>query len=131
LSSEGTDHFNKLSDSERKNFYTQLKQELANAIPVRLERITSNGKSEIDNSVSRTILSINIEKGENNEVSVTSAIKDLDILIRKQHFTLIGFGDSSKYLDQEYGYQTFRKNSFIKLLNEDLFQEERMFSKLN
>src|ERR1044072_3731619 len=106
LTSKGTDYFESLSNAERKDFYKKLRQELANAIPVNLERITSNENVETDSSVTprQIFLSINIKKSEDEqEISVNLAIKDLDELIKHKSITVIGSGDSSRYLDEVYG----------------------------
>jgi len=41
------------------------------------------------------------------------AADDLNYLIKHQRITVISFGEASKYLDKDFGYQTFRKNPFI------------------
>ena len=115
MTSEGTDHFESLDVTERKDFYKTLKQELAKAIPVNLERITSNENVETDTSTAENqiFLSININKDEaGQERSVSFAIKDLDELIRHKAITIIGSGESSRYLDQDYGYRPIRKDLF-------------------
>ena len=125
LTPEGSAYFESLNHVERELFYTELRQELANAIPVKLERITTNGNAETDISVSpkQILLSINIVKAETKqEKTVASVIGDLDTLIRNKPITVIASGNSSRYLNQEYGYKPFRKDSFfLKLLDKNLF----------
>ena len=86
---------------------------MAKAIPVSLERITSKGITEIDASAAekQILLSIDINKDETGqERSVNLAVKDLDELIRHKAITVIGSGETSKYLDPGYGYELIRKN---------------------
>ncbi len=120
MTPEGTKYFESLDDEGRKDFYMKLRQELADAIPVSFNRITTNENNEIDTSIpsKQILLSINIEKDETKqERSVGLAINDLDHLIKHQSITVISFGESSNYLDKEYGYKPFRKISFINYEN--------------
>ena len=113
MTSEGTDYFERLNNTEREDFYKRLRQELAIAIPVNLERVTSNKNVEIDSSVTpqQIFLSINIEKNEDERgMFINLATKNLDELIKHKSITVIGFGKSSRYLDQVYGYKLIRKN---------------------
>jgi len=103
---------------------------LAKAIPVSPDRITSNGRHEIDTSVSpeQYILSINIKSAKTKEeTSVNSAANDLNTLIKYKLITPIGSGEYSKYLDHEYGYETIRK-SFI-FLKKIFFQTKILAQK--
>ncbi|PKY51378.1 hypothetical protein RhiirA4_424468 [Rhizophagus irregularis] len=111
LTLDGTNYFKSIKNDKikRKEFFGNLTQELAKAIPVSLERVTSSERHEIDTSVSskQYILSINIEKAKNqDENSVNSVADDLDTLIKNKFITLIGSGEYSNYLDHEYGYVT-------------------------
>jgi hypothetical protein len=115
LTVEGTVQFKGFKDNElkRKEFFDNLTLELAKAVPVSQERITTSGRHEIDTSVTpeQYILSINIEKAKNKgERSVDSIANDLDILIKNKLITVIGSGAYSNYLDHVYGYETIRKN---------------------
>ncbi len=86
---------------------------MADAIPVSPERITSNENTETDPSASpkQIFLSINIKKDETKqERSVNLAIKDLQNLIEHKAITVIGSGESSRYLDEKYRYMPIRKN---------------------
>ncbi|CAG8571136.1 12110_t:CDS:10 [Rhizophagus irregularis] len=111
LTSEGTNYFKSIKDDKLKykEFFDNLTRELAKAIPVSTERVTTSEKYEIDTSVSseQYILSINIEKAKNkDEISVNLAAIDLDTLIKNKFITLIGSGVYSNYLDHKYGYVT-------------------------
>ncbi|RGB30362.1 hypothetical protein C1646_765464 [Rhizophagus diaphanus] len=111
LTLDGTVYFKSIrhDKNKRKEFFDNLTQELAKAIPVSTERITSSGRHEIDTSVSpeQYILSINIEKVKNkDDNSVNLVASDLNTLIKNKFITLIGSGEYSNYLDHEYGYVT-------------------------
>ncbi len=113
LNPEGTSYFKNLDVVGRKEFYMKLRQELAKTIPINLKRITTNGNIETDTSISskQILLSIDIEEKETKqEISVTLAIQVLDTLIKKRSITAISSGEYTKYLDEDYGYKTFRKN---------------------
>ncbi|CAG8503331.1 5032_t:CDS:10 [Funneliformis mosseae] len=111
LTAEGTFVYESLDEDGRKDFYANLMRELAYAIPISQNRITTNGKFETDPSVSpkQIILSINIEKDKTKqERTVNLAVEDLNTLIENKPITLIGSGEFSKYLDQDYGYKFSR-----------------------
>ncbi|PKY25102.1 hypothetical protein RhiirB3_510110 [Rhizophagus irregularis] len=114
LTDEGTSHFKIFEHNKIKvrDFFYNLTQELANAVPVGPERITTNGKYEIDTSVlpERYILYISIKKAkEITDTSVNLVANDLNALIQYKIITVIGSGEYSKYLDDEYGYVTIRR----------------------
>jgi len=72
LTPEGTKYFESLKDDKRKEFYEKLRKELADAIPVSLERIVTTERVETDTSISsdspkQIFLSINIEKLKKNK----------------------------------------------------------------
>ncbi|CAG8517855.1 8152_t:CDS:2 [Funneliformis mosseae] len=107
LTPEGTSYF--LYEADREVFLMKLKRELADAIPVNPNRITTNEGFEIDTSVSQKqiFLSIDIKKMETEqERSVSLAIMDLDSLIKNKPITVIASGESTSYLDEDYGYKT-------------------------
>jgi len=118
LTPEGTEYFENLDDRGRKNFYMKLRQELADAIPVSLERISTNGKFETDSSIppvfpKQIILYINIEEDKTKQGrSVNLLIETLDSLIKNKPITVIAFGETSRYIEA-YGY-LIRKNSLLK-----------------
>ncbi|PKC06050.1 hypothetical protein RhiirA5_400596 [Rhizophagus irregularis] len=110
LTSDGTTYFKSFKHDKlkRKEFFDNLTSELAKAVPVGSERITTNGRYEIDTSVSpeQYILAINIKKAKNkDEKSDNSIAEDLDTLIKNKLITVIGSGEYSNYLDHEYGYK--------------------------
>lgn len=114
MTDEGTTHFKIFEHDKIKvgEFFYNLTQELANAIPVVPGRITTNGKYEIDTSVlpERYILYISIKKAKETDRSVNLVANDLNALIQYKIITVIGSGEYSKYLDDVYGYVTKRKN---------------------
>jgi hypothetical protein len=113
LTVEGTAYFKSFKHDKikRKEFFDKLTQELAKAIPVSPERITTNGRHEIDTSVSpeQYIISLNIKKAKNSR-PVNLVASDLNTLIKNKLITVIGSGEYTNYLDSEYGYETIRKN---------------------
>src|SRR3990170_7761256 len=85
LNEDGTAHFEQLDDDGRKDFYTKLIQELADAIPVGSKRITTSGRSATETifQKKRTILSINIKNDETGQEIATNLVAtDLNTLIR-------------------------------------------------
>ncbi|CAB4399012.1 unnamed protein product [Rhizophagus irregularis] len=79
LTAEGTTYFKsfRYDKTKVKEFFDNLKQELAKAIPV-----------------------------TKNERSVNLLASDLNTLIRNKLITVIGTGEYTNYLDEEYGYET-------------------------
>ncbi|CAB4380892.1 unnamed protein product [Rhizophagus irregularis] len=83
LTTDGTSYFKSIKHDKikRKEFFDNLRLELAKAIPVSSERITTSGRHQIDTTVSpeQYILSINIKKAKNKgERSVNSIAEDLN-----------------------------------------------------
>ncbi|CAB4437913.1 unnamed protein product [Rhizophagus irregularis] len=110
LTPEGTTDFKSFKHDKIKvkEFFDNLTHELAKAVPVGPERITTNYRHEIDTSASpeQYILSINIKKAKNkDDKNVNSIASDLDTLIRNKLITVIGSGEYSNYLDKDYGYE--------------------------
>ncbi|PKC02710.1 hypothetical protein RhiirA5_424842 [Rhizophagus irregularis] len=110
LTPEGTTDFKSFKHDriKVKEFFDNLTHELAKAVPVGQERITTNYRHEIDTSASpeQYILSINIKKAKNkDDKNVNSIASDLDTLIRNKLITVIGSGEYSNYLDKDYGYE--------------------------
>jgi len=130
LTSDGTDFFRGIKDNKDKvkEFFDKLELELANAVPISPERITTKQRFQIDTSVNpnRIILSVNIKKDVTGlERSVNEVVGDLDALIRNKSVTAILFGEYSNYLDETYGYQRIRKNSFLKNCQMRIYLGER------
>ena len=116
LSPSGTRFFKGLEST--KDFIDKLKDELADAIPINRERLTSNYKFQNNvrsrNSPTPIILSINIDKAKNKTERTSKSIAaDLNALIRNLPITVLASGETSKWLDVTYGYNASRKNSFF------------------
>jgi hypothetical protein len=116
LSPNGTRFFRNLKST--KEFIDQLKDELADAIPINRERLTSNYKFQNNvhsrNSPTPIILSINIDKAKNETERTSKSISaDLNALIRNLPITVLASGETTKWLDATYGYNASRKNSFF------------------
>ncbi|RGB31637.1 hypothetical protein C1646_763840 [Rhizophagus diaphanus] len=79
LTLDGTTYFKSFKNDKvkKKEFFDNLTQELAKAIPVDPERITNS----------------------------SLIVSDLDILIKNKLTTVIGSGEYTNYLDGQYGYQ--------------------------
>ncbi|CAG8726028.1 2390_t:CDS:2, partial [Funneliformis mosseae] len=93
---------------KKKIFRDRKGQELADAIPVSRQRITTNEKAETDTSVlqRQILLPIEIKKDDSfQERTVRFAIIDLDQLITNKPITVIGSGEASQHLDEIYGYR--------------------------
>ena len=127
LNAEGTDLFRKVikNDPNKFNeFFEKLKLELADAIPISSERVTTSKKFQIDTSVNpeRIILSINIQRDETGlEIPVNLAVEHLDTLIRNKFITPISSGEFSRYLDEDFGYKRIRKNSCLKIIQMKIY----------
>ncbi|EXX76736.1 uncharacterized protein OCT59_021786 [Rhizophagus irregularis] len=111
LTEMGTSYFKSFKHDKIKvrEFFDNLTQELAKAIPVGPERITNNGEYKIDTSVlpERYILYINIKKAKKKTDMPVNLVDDLDTLIKYKIITVIGSGKYSIYLDDKYGYVTY------------------------
>ncbi|CAG8527326.1 6540_t:CDS:2 [Funneliformis mosseae] len=108
LTANGTLHFESLNKSQRNDFSKKLSQELADAIPISHDRVTTNERFETDASASQRqiLLPIGIEKDESRKQrTVKLAINDLNQLIKNKRTTIIGSGEVSKHLDETYGYE--------------------------
>ena len=116
MTANGTIYFESLNESERKIFFTTLRQELSAAIPVSFDRVTTNERIETDALApqKQIFLSININQDETRkERTVKFAIRDLDNLIKYKFITVIASGEASKHLDDSYGYHRLRKHFII------------------
>ncbi|RIA94213.1 hypothetical protein C1645_734970 [Glomus cerebriforme] len=117
LTQNGTNDFLGLSKLDRKKFYTTLLNELADAIPVNRDRITSNFRVMYDTSKNpkQIILSVKVSydmdsalkllsSGSLNQISVDSIANDLNSMIKNKTVTVFAYGETSKYLDGGYGF---------------------------
>ncbi|GBB97459.1 hypothetical protein RclHR1_00030016 [Rhizophagus clarus] len=109
LTQNGTSHFNSLNSNQKNEFFNNLTQELANAVVVATDRITTNYRFVIDteSSSKQYLLSIKIEKPQYASDRETDLIvKDLIAMIQNMDITVLASGNSSKYLESIYGYET-------------------------
>ncbi|CAB4479392.1 unnamed protein product [Rhizophagus irregularis] len=129
LTPEGTAYFLVLDIIKREEFYKNLIDQLANAIPISPKRITTSGKYETDatlpkDSLKQIILTIDIKTYEGERLAV-SAARDLDSLIRNKYITILAWGNASNFLDSDYGYQLIPKwidANWVKLLVTAVFE---------
>ncbi|RHZ82308.1 hypothetical protein Glove_109g323 [Diversispora epigaea] len=105
LTAEGTEYYENLNSTGKDQFFTNLHLELSKIIPVNIKRLSSNKKTQVDNTLpSRQIfISLDIESSE--ERSVASIIDDLNDMIKYKIITSIGLFPTTKYLDEDYGFK--------------------------
>jgi hypothetical protein len=113
LTPEGKDHFDNLSRNEQGEFFNSLTKDLADALSVASVQITTTGRFQIDttlpdNSPKQYLLSINIINASGRADLIANY---LDTMIKNKFITTLAYGNSSQYLDQNYGYVIFRKYS--------------------
>jgi hypothetical protein len=125
LTESGTAYFDKLDPNQINKFFDNLTQELAHAVIS--ERIITNYRFVIDTGIKSSskqyLLSIRIDKPQSALDRETKLIaKDLDAMIRNMDITVLASGNSSKYLDPLYGYETIRKYSFFNFSDEKFNQ---------
>ncbi|GBC05655.1 hypothetical protein RclHR1_06340011 [Rhizophagus clarus] len=107
LTKDGTTYFNTLNFTQQHEFFDNLTQELANALVIASNRITTNYRSAIDTDSKQNLLSIKIEKPQVASDRKTDLIaKDLNTMIQNMDITVLTSGNSSKYLESTYGYIT-------------------------
>ncbi|RHZ82310.1 hypothetical protein Glove_109g321 [Diversispora epigaea] len=108
LTAEGTEYYEKnLNSTGKDNFFSVLKTELSEIIPVNITRLSSNGKTQIDTTVSQSrqiLISLNIESSK-EERSVTYIVDDLNDMIIYKNMTSIGLFPTTKYLDGDFGFK--------------------------
>jgi len=113
LTSYGTQVFDNLSQDERHDFFDNLLEELSIAVPVDSERLTTNGMTQLDNSLNekRYLISIGIlATRDEYDNSVASIIKIIDTLIRNKDQSPIGLSRIAGYLDKSYGFKQLREH---------------------
>ncbi|RIA81069.1 hypothetical protein C1645_837559 [Glomus cerebriforme] len=111
LTSEGTNYYNYLSKNDQSEFSSQLRIDLANAIPIDIKRLDNIQYYNFDKD--KIILTLLIKSTTNaNEINVYRVIKDLDILIRKKEITSISWFNTTNLIDSNFGFQQTR-NYFI------------------
>ncbi|GBB88775.1 hypothetical protein RclHR1_15380003 [Rhizophagus clarus] len=114
LTTEGTKYYESLSPYGQNIFLSQLRNDLAESIPVNIDRLDSIEYYKRDETQNppKIILKLPIKPTQNlNERNVDRIIKDLDILIKEQDITPISWFNTTKLLDANFGFQ--RERNFI------------------
>ncbi|CAG8572251.1 7568_t:CDS:10 [Diversispora eburnea] len=105
LTKEGTEYYENLNPTGKNKFFTDLRLELSEIIPINnIKRLSSNGKSQVDTVSHQTLISLNIESSS-EERSVASIVDDLNDMIVYKNMTSIGLKPTTKYLDGDYGFK--------------------------
>ncbi|RHZ82430.1 hypothetical protein Glove_109g149 [Diversispora epigaea] len=107
LTAEGTEYYENLNSIGKDQFFVDLHLELSKIIPVNIKRLSSNGKTQIDTTVSpsrQIFISLNIESSK-EERSVASIIDDLNEMIKYKSMTSISLNPTTKYLDEDFGFK--------------------------
>ncbi|RHZ84041.1 hypothetical protein Glove_86g120 [Diversispora epigaea] len=106
LTTEGTQYYENLTLTEKHQFFLNLQNELSKIIPINIDKLSSNEKTQVDDTNGhQLILSINI-KSSKDERSVNAIINDLDEMIKHKSMTLISSNPTTKFLDETYGFET-------------------------
>ena len=111
LTEEGTKSFEKLSLDGRRVFLSQLRIDLANSIPVNINRLSAI-KYEYDESqqLPKILLTLSIKSTTNlNDRNVVHIMKDLDLLIRFKEVTPISWFGMTSFIDARFGFQQTSK----------------------
>ncbi|CAB4403038.1 unnamed protein product [Rhizophagus irregularis] len=111
LTEEGTKSFEKLSLDGQREFLSQLRIDLAESIPVDINRLDYIKCCEYDNSQQppRILLSLPIKSTTNPyERNVDHIIKDLDILIKHKEVTPISWFGTTNHLEASFGFQRYK-----------------------
>ncbi|CAG8508834.1 1876_t:CDS:10 [Dentiscutata erythropus] len=105
LTTEGTQYFQGLNDSEKHSFFYNLMHELTDIIPTEVGRLGTNERNQFDPADSTKILILFPIIGTNGsaKMSTDKIAKDLDQLIKNKAYTSISLGHNTKYLDETYG----------------------------
>ncbi|CAG8461302.1 7611_t:CDS:2 [Acaulospora colombiana] len=104
----GTAYFDGLDDNGKSRFFSNLLTELSNILPVSLDRLSSNEKTQVDSSISpgtQILISLNIESTrDERERNVPAIVKDLNTMVVNKAVTPIGLNPTTRYLDDTYGF---------------------------
>ncbi|RHZ77774.1 hypothetical protein Glove_173g63 [Diversispora epigaea] len=107
LTAEGTEYYENLNSTEKDQFFIDLHIDLSKIIPVNIERLSSNGKTQVDNTISpshQIFISLNIESSKEGR-SVASIVIDLNDMIVYKNMTSVGLFPTTKYLDGDFGFK--------------------------
>ncbi|CAG8565414.1 3476_t:CDS:2 [Paraglomus brasilianum] len=108
LNPEGSQNFNSLSSDQKSAFFDDLTNALVNIIPVEPNRLKTSKLFQTmtvgpDDLV---LISYTIKKDtDQNQRSASDLTNDFDTLIKAKSITPIGMNNSTKILDETYGFQ--------------------------
>ncbi|RHZ80956.1 hypothetical protein Glove_130g40 [Diversispora epigaea] len=107
LTIEGTEYYENLSSIGKSFFFSDLQIKLSKIIPVDNKRLSSNEKTQVDNTVSpnrrQILISLNVKSSK--EKSVKSIIDDLDDMIKYKSITSISLFHTTNCLDKVFGFK--------------------------
>ncbi|CAG8590015.1 1609_t:CDS:2 [Diversispora eburnea] len=117
LTTDGTKHYENLNSTEKDQFFSDLRIELSKIIPVNLERLSLNKKTQVDISISpnrQLFISLVIQsQSSKEERSVQSILDDLNWMIKYKSITSISLFPTTNYLDETFGFET-RQNLWVR-----------------
>ncbi|PKY17427.1 hypothetical protein RhiirB3_404306 [Rhizophagus irregularis] len=108
LTPEGTLYFDNLTSDQQSKFFDNLLNDLSYVVPINRSRLSSNGRTQVDNSVNEKqyLISIDIKETriENDNIGVETVFKYINIMVKYKDQTPIGEGQATRYLDETYGF---------------------------
>jgi hypothetical protein len=119
LTLDGTKYYESLNSTEQDNFFSDLTSELSKILSIDPKRISSNMKTQVDNTISpdrQIFICIDIQSSK-TERSVKYIIEDLKDMIENKQITSIGLFPTTKYIDEDFGFEPRREY----ILNFNLF----------
>jgi hypothetical protein len=102
--------------SNPKEFTEQLLQEISIILPVDLDRLTSEGPTQIDTSTPSEQLIIPLKIEATRDLSKRNADnlhRDLDVMIKRRKFTELDMEPHTAQLDEAYGFKLKGKFLYI------------------
>ncbi|CAG8624247.1 2940_t:CDS:2, partial [Dentiscutata heterogama] len=108
LTVNATNRFTTSSVNNQTGYFNDLLQEISKKVPVRRERLTTDGHFQYVQSISGTNLQFSIQISSiistQNEISVPGVISSLDNMIKYKTITTFASGLTSD-LDSTYGFK--------------------------
>ncbi|CAG8538250.1 13914_t:CDS:2, partial [Racocetra persica] len=108
LNLDGSTYYESLDSNGKNKFFASLQDDISKILPIAPSRLSSNQHVQVDFSISpgrQIFLSLNLEQTrDKNERSVASLIRDLNTMVHNKDITPIGLGNTTKYLDDTYGF---------------------------
>lgn len=105
LTHEGTQRYNYLDRSGKRNFLDDLVTELSKIILVSKKRLSLNEITQIDFETGQVRIFLDIEPSEVKR-SVTAIVEDLNTMILFKDISPIGINNITNFLDSDYGYKS-------------------------